>query len=215
MAQRDPLPERTRVAGEVEFRREALPPLPALAREWRMLETVAAPSFFTSWWWIGTLLATVPVTHRPSLLRGVTRGETVALALLGSGFTGRRHGLVRSRSFHLNEIGDARFDALAIEHNGILAAAAREPAVYDAALAWFAGLSEEADELYLSGSLLRLPENTVEGRGLGRSEISLPLLGRPCSVVAGRRRALPSAQHQCAPAASPGVSQVRALRRCG
>jgi hypothetical protein len=31
-----------------------------------------------------------------------------------------------------------------------------------------------ADELYISGSLLRLSETTVEGRGLGRSETTLP-----------------------------------------
>jgi len=40
------------------------------------------------------------------------------------------------------------FDALTIEHNGILAAAGREAAVFDAALAWFAGLRDEADELH-------------------------------------------------------------------
>ena len=170
----DPLPVRTSVVGEVEFRREPLPPLPILEREWRALEAISTTSFFTSWGWIGSLLATVPATHHPGLLRGVVRGETVALALLGSAATRRRHGLVQSRSLHLNEIGDPRFDALTIEHNGILAAAGREPEVYDAALAWFAGLSDEADELYFSGSLLRLPEKTVEGRGLGRSEISLP-----------------------------------------
>jgi hypothetical protein len=120
-----------------------------------------------------------PAHHRarnalPNLLRGVVRGETVALALLGSAITRRRHGLVQARSLHLNEIGDARYDPGMIEHNGILAATAREPEVYDAALAWFAGLGHEADELYFSGSLRRLPERIVEDRGLGRREISVP-----------------------------------------
>ena len=159
---------------EVEFSHEALPPLATLERDWRTLEAVARPSFFTSWQWIGTLLAAVPAESRPKLLRGAARGETVALALLGTGITRRRHGLIRSRSLYLNETGDARFDAITIEHNGILAPAGREMAVFDAAIAWFADRSETADELHISGSAQRLPETAVEGRGLGRSETVLP-----------------------------------------
>ena len=71
--------------------------------------------FFTSWPWIGTLLAAVPAAHRPALLRGAARGETVGLALLGAGVTRRRHGLVRSRALYLNETGDRRFDSITIE----------------------------------------------------------------------------------------------------
>ena len=76
-----------------------------------------------------------PACHRasstpPSLLRGVVQGETVALALLGAAVTRRRHGLIQTRSRHLNEVGEPSFDALTIEHNGILAGAAPEPEVY-------------------------------------------------------------------------------------
>ena len=145
-----------------------------LGREWRALEAISTASFFTSWRWIGTLLAAVPAARHPSLLRGVVQGETVALALLGAAVTRRRHGLIQTRSLHLNEIGDPSFDALTIEHNGILAASGREPEVYEAALAWFAGMSHEADELCFSGSMLRPSEEVVEGRGLGRSETSVP-----------------------------------------
>jgi CelD/BcsL family acetyltransferase involved in cellulose biosynthesis len=159
---------------KVEFSHEALPPLATLECEWRTLEAVALPSFFTSWQWIGTLLAAVPAASRPQLLRGAAGGKTVALALLGAGTTRRRHGLVRSRSWYLNETGEARFDAITIEHNGILAPAGREAAVFDAAIAWFADQSETADELHISGSAQRLPETTVEGRGLGRDETALP-----------------------------------------
>jgi CelD/BcsL family acetyltransferase involved in cellulose biosynthesis len=162
------------MAGEVEFRREALPPPAELEREWRALESTARPSFFTSWHWIGTLLAAMPVAGQPSLLRGVGCGRTVALALLGAGVTRRRHGMIRSRGLYLNETGDERFDALTIEHNGIVTAAGREAAVFDAALAWFAGRREEVDELYFSGSSLRPPEQAVEGRGLCRIETALP-----------------------------------------
>jgi len=162
------------MSGEVEFHRETLPPPAALEHEWRTLETLARPSFFTSWHWIGTLLAALPRTQLPSLLRGVAGGRTVALALLGAGVSRRRNGLVRSRALYLNETGDPHFDALTIEHNGILAVAEREAPVFDAALAWFAGVREEADELHLSGSLRRPPEGAVEGRGLGRVETVMP-----------------------------------------
>jgi CelD/BcsL family acetyltransferase involved in cellulose biosynthesis len=162
------------MAGEIEFWREMLPLPAALEQEWRMLETSTCPSFFTSWHWIGTLLAALPVARRPSLLRGVAHGRTVALALLGAGFTSRRRGMVRSRGLYINETGDASFDALTVEHNSILAAAGSEAAVFDTALAWFAGLRKEADEFYLSGSFLRPPEEAVEGRGLGRIETVVP-----------------------------------------
>src|ERR1700736_6296770 len=113
----------------VEFRREALPPLAALGREWRMVEAAGHKTFFTSWQWIGTLLDMVPPRSRPKLLRGGVGGETVALAFLGANER-RRHGLVRSRSLHLNETGDARFDSLTIEHNAILATAGSEGIVW-------------------------------------------------------------------------------------
>src|SRR5271166_994201 len=101
-------------------------------------------------------------------------GETVGLALLGSGTTRRRHGLVRSRALYLNETGDPGFDSITIEHNGILAPVGQEAVVFDSAIAWFADLGDAVDELYISGSVLRLSETTVEGRGLGRSETALP-----------------------------------------
>src|SRR5207253_11297034 len=143
------------MAGEVEFRRQALPALTTLEGEWRTLETTACPSFFTSWHWIGTLLAALPAAQRPQLLRGVAQGRTVAMALLGAEVTRRRNGLVRSRGLYLNETGDPHFDALTIEHNGILTVAGFEAQAFDAVLAWFAGLSEEADEFHFSGSSLR------------------------------------------------------------
>ena len=159
---------------DVKFNHEALPPLATLEREWRTLEAVARPSFFTSWQWIGTLLAAMPAADRPGLLHGAAGGETVGLALLGAGTTRRRHGLVGSRALYLNETGDPRFDALTIEHNGILAPAGREAPVFDAVVEWFADLGDVADELYISGSALRLSDPVVERRGLGQSEITLP-----------------------------------------
>ena len=156
------------------FRREALPGLPGLEREWRTLETVGHPSFFTSWHWIGTLLAALPPASRPKLLRGTAHGQTVSLALLGANETRRRRGLVRSRGLYLNETGDPHFDALTIEHNGILAAAEWERVVWEELIGWFASLRGEADELHIGGSQRRLPEAVLHGWGLGCRETSLP-----------------------------------------
>ena len=163
-----------RTLGEVAFRREALPPLAELEREWRALEAGSHPSFFISWAWIGSLLAAIPAASRPMLLRGCAQGETVALALLGSATARHRHGLIRARGLYLNETGDPRFDAMTIEHNGILSAAGSEPAVLDALLAWFAGLRGEADELYFSGSLERLPEAALAAHRLMLSRVATP-----------------------------------------
>jgi CelD/BcsL family acetyltransferase involved in cellulose biosynthesis len=164
----------TRVPRDIEFTYEALPPLEILEREWRTLEVLARPSFFTSWQWVGTLLAAVPPMYQPKLLRGTVRDETIGLALLGTSVTHRRRRLVRSRGLHLNETGDPRFDSITIEHNGILAPAGQEAVMFDSAVAWFAALGEKADEFYINGSGLRLSEATVEGRGLSRRETTLP-----------------------------------------
>jgi CelD/BcsL family acetyltransferase involved in cellulose biosynthesis len=162
------------VTGEIAFHREALPPLAELEREWRTLEAAAHPSFFISWAWIGNLLAAIPAAQRPILLRGHAGGETVALALLGGSVTRRRYRLIRARGLYLNETGDPQYDAMTIEHNGILCAADSGPAVYDALITWFGGLCGEADELHLSGSLVRLPEAALGAHRLLRSATAKP-----------------------------------------
>jgi CelD/BcsL family acetyltransferase involved in cellulose biosynthesis len=156
------------------FDREALPPLPELEREWRQLEAAGNASFFTSWHWIGTLLSALPPASRPKLLRGSAEGETVSLALLGANETRRRRGLVRSRGLYLNETGDPRFDALTIEHNGILAVAEWELGVWDELIGWVASIRGEADELYVGGSQRRLPEAALGRCRLRCHETSLP-----------------------------------------
>ena len=116
----------------------------------------------------------VPPESRPRLLRGSSGSGTIALALLGESRSRRRRGLIRSRALHLNETGDPLFNSPMIEHNGILMAAGRESAVWEAFLAWFAARRNEADELLVNGSLLRLPEQAIEARGLMRNETSVP-----------------------------------------
>jgi CelD/BcsL family acetyltransferase involved in cellulose biosynthesis len=155
------------------FRREALPPLAVLETEWRGLEPEAAPSFFTSWHWIGTLLTTLPAGKRPDLLRGLRCGETVALALLGARAV-RRHGLLRSRALFLNETGDADYD-LTIEHNGLLVAPRHRQAAGEALIGWFAeDGARDADELYVGGTMQNLPGEVIARRGLDRRQTEVP-----------------------------------------
>jgi CelD/BcsL family acetyltransferase involved in cellulose biosynthesis len=161
------LEERTKV----EFRRETLPALAALAEEWRHLEERARPSFFTSWRWLGAWLAAIPEASRPMLLRGRAQGRTVGLALLGAG----RRGPLRMRALYLNESGDPRYDAATIEHNGLLVEAGYETAANAGLIDWFAGLRGLADELHLRGAARSLPVAAAKSRGLvamGREVLS-------------------------------------------
>ena len=160
---------------DLEFRTRSAAPAPDLEHEWRALEAVAQPSFFTSWQWIGTLLAAMPATCRPNAAARPRAGpDDWRWRCSAAGVIRRRHGLVRSRALYLNETGDPRFDSITIEHNGILAPAGQEAAVFDSPIAWFADLSDMADEFYISGSVLRLSETTVEGQGLSRRETVSP-----------------------------------------
>lgn len=117
---------------------------PYSARAADVWTSLPAPSFFTSWGWIGTWLAALP--HRNVQLVVLREGShVVAAGCLGELRTFRR-GVVPIRSLHLNSVGIERFDDLIIEYNGFTG---REPRLLDlldrlaGELAW--------DELVLPG----------------------------------------------------------------
>jgi len=118
--------------------------------EWRHVETLAKPTFFVSWDWAGTLIATMPARRNLSLLRLSERSETVGLAQLGRE-SALRHLFVWSERLHLNSPGEP----LTIEDNLLLARPEFEIACWDAILKWFAREQNFADELVLQG--LRRP----------------------------------------------------------
>ncbi|MDE2333765.1 MAG: GNAT family N-acetyltransferase [Rhodospirillales bacterium] len=91
----------------------------ALAQRWRVLESEADGSFFTSWTWIGCLAS--ERFDAPLLVAADAAGETVALAL----FNRRRRWIGRSRLW-LHEAGRRALDTPFIEHNGVLT---RDPAL--------------------------------------------------------------------------------------
>ncbi|AMO07692.1 MULTISPECIES: GNAT family N-acetyltransferase [Mycobacteriaceae] len=151
--------------GDVVFSVEPIDTLDGLEREWRRLEVEAAPSFFLSWQWIGTLLEMVPPSAMPRVLRGTADGRTVALAVLGDAQI-RRHHIVRARRWVLNATGDPRLDCIFPEHNGLLA---------DPDVGW-EGLIEAfcattgVDEISFPGIATPPPAALVEERGLLREE---------------------------------------------
>lgn len=108
------------------------------------------------------------------LLRGRVQGETVALALLGSAVASRRHGLIRSRRLYLNETGDPQYDAMTIEHNGMLTVPERAREALDALVGWFAERGADVDELCISGTLRHLPSAALAAHGLMCDELTRP-----------------------------------------
>lgn len=84
-----------------------------LGERWRELEQRADCSFFQSWTWIGCL-AQERFTD-PVLLAADHAGRTVALALFN-----RRLTSLRYDRLSLAESGIAEWDAIFIEHNGVL-----------------------------------------------------------------------------------------------
>lgn len=118
---------------------------PHTARAAAIWTDLEAPSFFTSWGWIGTWLACVPADQPVQLLVVRDGGRIVAAGCFGEHRTMRR-GFVPIRSLHLNTTGTQRFDELIVEYNGLTGS---EPTL----LALLDRLCEDVawDELVLPG----------------------------------------------------------------
>lgn len=173
------------MAEPIEISREALPPLPALEREWRALEKDAERGFFLSWAWIGTWLATLPPTVTPVLLRARQRGATLGLAL------GVEHR--GGRGLYLNATGDRDLDTIYIEHNGFLCPISAERAVLAALAAWFARDVSALDALHLPGIAAgtrpgRLVEERQEAIGFALDLARVARAGDFAAVLSGNAR---------------------------
>lgn len=151
---------------DVVFRIEPIGALDELEREWRRLETETSPSFFLSWNWIGSLLEMAPRGAKFRLLRGVSSGRTVALAVLGDANV-CRHRIIHARRWVLNASGDPALDCIHLEHNALLA----EPRIgWDGLLEAFVA-TKEVDEMALPGVAAPPSAFLVEQRGLLRREV--------------------------------------------
>ena len=130
---------------------------------WRDLEARADASFFQSWTWIGSWLATT--RHRPACELLVARqgGGVIGAAVLARG-SARRHRLIPLRSLYLNRSGDPAEDVIFIEFNGFLVDRAHATATEDAMIAALLG-DQNWDDLVLSG-VPTAYEKLVSDRGL-------------------------------------------------
>ncbi|GAB7068076.1 GNAT family N-acetyltransferase [Mycobacterium hodleri] len=166
----------------VHFTVEPIGALDELEREWRRLERHVSPSFFVSWNWIGTLLEMIPPRDRPLLLRGVSAGRTVALAVLGDAVV-RRRGVIRAHRWVVNATGDPAFDCIHLEHNALLA----DPRIgWDGLLEAFAA-AKDVDELGLPGVAAAPAAHQVEDRGLLRMEAREPSFAVDLSTLSHSR----------------------------
>lgn len=129
---------------------EKLQDIESLEAAWRDLETRAAHSFYLSWLWIGTWLRYLPKGVDPHVMIARTSGSIVGLAIVCR--RGMWHLRPRGRTrWLLNETGDARFDRLFIEHNGVLAERSSSGAIATVCLEALTRRLRLSDELVLSG----------------------------------------------------------------
>lgn len=129
---------------------EALPGLDELGEQWCALEPRSDCSFFTSWNWTGSWLATLPELTGLRLLRVTAEGETVALAIVSSRRRSWRAGMsLRGLFFHVT--GDDHFDRITPEHNDLLCVRQHAVAVRRELIGALNRLDRGWDELHLPG----------------------------------------------------------------
>lgn len=134
----------------------------ALEAEWRALAPRFAPRFFLSPAWIGTWLTTLPADCRLYRVTARRRSESAGLAIVVANAV-RPFLRAPSRGLHLNATGDERWDCIAIEHNGFLAADEDQAALIAALGDWFAaGADGLGDELRLPGVATALSDDVVD-----------------------------------------------------
>jgi CelD/BcsL family acetyltransferase involved in cellulose biosynthesis len=162
------------LAKDIRFTIQPIDSPQALESGWRELEARSSRSFFLSWAWIGTWLATLPAEFRPLLVSAREGARVAGLAVViastvRQNFRATRHGL------HLNSTGDPRWDCIAIEHNGFLCDPREEGVILDGFFDWFAREAVGmADELRLPGITLPLDTETLNRRGFLHSTNTEP-----------------------------------------
>jgi CelD/BcsL family acetyltransferase involved in cellulose biosynthesis len=150
----------------------------ALDAEWRALEARFASGFFLSSAWIGTWLATLPTGLRLYRATARRQGDLVGLAVVVA-HAARPLLRAPTRGLHLNATGDERWDCIAIEHNGFLAAPEEQITFVTALADWFArGADGLGDELCLPGIAAEL-----SAAGLDRHRLLHSTHTRPGFVV--------------------------------
>ena len=124
------------------------PDLSGLEAQWRSLENEAAPSFFTSWNWIGPWLRRLEPHRRPQLLRASCHQRVVGMGFLVPNRSFRLR-LLPSRCLHLHATGDGHQDDICIEHNGLLVRQAGGAEIEAAMLSFLCSPHHGWDQIHL------------------------------------------------------------------
>jgi CelD/BcsL family acetyltransferase involved in cellulose biosynthesis len=120
-----------------------------LAALWLDLEGRGEPSFFLSWFWVGSWLRALPEGLDARLLTVRRDGMVVGLGVFVFG----PHGLspLGNRRAHLHETGDPVLDVATIEDNGLLVDRRFAGEVEAAALLWLTDGERKIDRVALGG----------------------------------------------------------------
>lgn len=137
-------------AGGLQVTLSPCPPAGRLAPEWRALEAVAHPSFFTSWTWIACWLEHLRPGQRPAVVRVRRDDELVGLGVVVPQAT-RRLRWWPSQALHLHATGLRSQDDITVEHNGLLARHDLVRQVDAAVAAQLWGLMPSVDQIRLPG----------------------------------------------------------------
>jgi CelD/BcsL family acetyltransferase involved in cellulose biosynthesis len=86
---------------------------------WCGLEAASRPSYFLSWSWVETWLEALPASAPITLYVARRAGAPIAAFFLGAR-TRWRYRVLPSRGFYLNQVGDAAYDEICIEYNGMV-----------------------------------------------------------------------------------------------
>jgi CelD/BcsL family acetyltransferase involved in cellulose biosynthesis len=139
---------------ECDFQIEASPSLVALEKLWRALDSEKSGSFFTSWAWVSSWLATLPADLHPQLITAKREAQTVGAAIA---FRSTRKRLASNISqLQFNATGSAAQDCITVEHNDF----AGESGLLPFFVRWFADQKRDA-ELVLPGASAALSAGGV------------------------------------------------------
>ncbi|MGW8227247.1 MAG: GNAT family N-acetyltransferase [Gammaproteobacteria bacterium] len=121
--------------------------LAELESEWIDLQERADCSYFQSWGWIGTWLMQIATDLHPRAIRVRYGDRVVGLGILVPR-DDRRHLLIRSHAYYLNEYPYNERN-MVIEFNGLLAERGHETAVYTKTINYVFETGSSCDELFL------------------------------------------------------------------
>jgi CelD/BcsL family acetyltransferase involved in cellulose biosynthesis len=116
--------------------------------QWVSFEKKTNPSFFQTWAWLGSWWKHSGKVFNPMFFTVTRNGTVVALAIFTPVLI-RRHYLITSRQYHLNESCGGEYD-FTIEHNGILTTEPDEKEIARAIIKELL-LNKDIDEIVFSG----------------------------------------------------------------